>query len=495
MAPKKWTNGKWVTEAKKGWGRNKPGQYTTPAGKVVVDWACGVCDVTADPAYMGNYANQNVCPWCNTEKRLACHMTMETRRARLKAGTLKPKEQAKADREERKKESGEQTTKDKKPPGGSKAEIEAKWLSDLCDDLDAGKITQMEFKERRTKGLPGESNNSGGDQNAGGSGAGAEGATSASTRPQDTNSKWTEVGAKPFELKKKLDLKRKLLKDAEKMEEVPEIIEKLKASVQEAEEKHQAALPVTTKLTQHDKKILDLKWFIEQGQKQLDKAQEQKDWWEQQIQAKKDKQAVLKSDLDKAEEAKKAFMASEGIKEPEEGEPTAPTPSFELFTQQARDFVFEQDDSDEAKEAQKAIVLVQNFVTKQAEARRAYLLPGWNDGAGNPEEVSDDEGFEEEGEEDEEADEAELMEDIKQLTAKMPTQKGKDGNQPLMLSVEENAKLRKEAKDIQKERKEKEGKAVRSSKPIAKKHLKQSGKKHGPTLTTKKDQDVVEEGK
>ena len=210
----------------------------------------------------------------------------------------------------------------------------------------------------------------------------------------------------------------------------------------------------------------------------------------------KDKQAVLKSDLDKAEEAKKAFMASEGIKEPEEGEPTAPTPSFELFTQQARDFVFEQDDSDEAKEAQKAIVLVQNFVTKQAEARRAYLLPGWNDGRGNPEEISDDEGHqEEEEEEDEEEDEAELMADIKQLAAKLPTQQGKDSNQPVMLSVEENAKLRKEAKDIQKERKEKEGKAVRGSKPIAKKHLKQSGKKHGLILTAKKDQDAVEEGK
>ena len=64
-----------------------------------------------------------------------------------------------------------------------------------------------------------------------------------------------------------------------------------------------------------------------------------------------------------------------------------------------------------------------------------------------------------------------------------------------MLSVEENAKLRKEAKDRQKERKEKEGKTVRSSKAIGKKHLKQSGKKHGLTLAAKKDQDAAEEGK
>ena len=132
---------------------------------------------------------------------------------------------------------------------------------------------------------------------------------------------------------------------------------------------------------------------------------------------------------------------------------------------------------------------MQDYFTKQAEARRVELQSGG--GANEPEEISDDEW----PEEDEDADEAELMEDIKQHAAKLPTQMGKDSNQPVMLSVEENAKLRKEAKDRQKERKEKEGTTVRNSKAIGKKHLKQSGKKHGLTLAAKKDQDAAEEGK
>ena len=76
-----------------------------------MDWACGICDVDADPAYQGKYANQSYCPKCKTEKRLACHMTMETRRARIQAGTLKPKAQARADREARTRGDKDQKTK------------------------------------------------------------------------------------------------------------------------------------------------------------------------------------------------------------------------------------------------------------------------------------------------------------------------------------------------------------------------------------------------
>ena len=87
------------------------------------------------------------------------------------------------------------------------------------------------------------------------------------------------------------------------------------------------------------------------------------------------------------------------------------------------------------------------------------------------------------------------MEDIKQHAAKLPTQPGKDSSQPVMLSVEENAKLRKEAKARQKEKKEEEGKTVKGNKAIGKKHLKQHGKKNGPTLAAKKDQDAADDGK
>ena len=87
------------------------------------------------------------------------------------------------------------------------------------------------------------------------------------------------------------------------------------------------------------------------------------------------------------------------------------------------------------------------------------------------------------------------MEDIKQHAAKLPTQDGKDNSQPVALSCEDYAKLRREAKARQNEKKEKEGKTVKGNKAIGKKHLKQNGKKNGPTLAAKKDQDAADDGK
>ena len=86
------------------------------------------------------------------------------------------------------------------------------------------------------------------------------------------------------------------------------------------------------------------------------------------------------------------------------------------------------------------------------------------------------------------------MEDIKQHAAKLPTQAGKDSSQPVMLSVEENAKLRKEANARQKEQKEKEGKTVKGNKAIGKKHLNKMGRRmgqHSPQRKTRTRQMMV----
>ena len=150
MANKVWKHGKWVSEGKKGWDGGWKGQHTTKGGKILVDWACGICDLEADPAYLGNYANQNFCPKCKTEKRLACHMTMETRRARIKAGTLKPKAQARAEREAKKTGSQDQTTRENMQDHpvvfdeeAANNKYHAKLLKDHLDE----KITKAQMKE------------------------------------------------------------------------------------------------------------------------------------------------------------------------------------------------------------------------------------------------------------------------------------------------------------------------------------------------------------
>ena len=140
MAPKKvWVNGKWAKPKwDDAWGNQKRG------GKIVVDWACGNCDQQADPAYLGCYANQDNCPRCWTHKSLCQHMTMATRTERLKAGTLKPKVQAKADREARKNASNA-TGK------GSTEESDEKFQAQLLKDYLAGNITKEELEKVATK--------------------------------------------------------------------------------------------------------------------------------------------------------------------------------------------------------------------------------------------------------------------------------------------------------------------------------------------------------
>ena len=120
----------------------------------------------------------------------------------------------------------------------------------------------------------------------------------------------------------------------------------MRASVKEAGEKHQASLPAATKLSQYDKAIGDIKWYIERGQKQLGHAQEQRDWWSQQVQAKTESQEVLTADLGKAEEAKKAFMLNEGIQEPKKNQLSEPALTFQLFTKEAKDMIWEEDESE-----------------------------------------------------------------------------------------------------------------------------------------------------
>ena len=212
MAPKmnQWANGKWGKWAKGNWNGGPGGQHK--GGKV--DWACGICDVEADPTYQGNYANQDFCPFCKTEKRLACHMTMETRRARIRAGTLKPKAQARAEREARQtgNPGNAAAGKDKANDiaGDAKA-ADNKYIAYLWQEMMAGKIDIDKMKELTAKGRPPENSskpNSVGGQSAGDPGAGAEGATSASTQPHDVNSQWTRAGPTPSELKKNWD-KRK----------------------------------------------------------------------------------------------------------------------------------------------------------------------------------------------------------------------------------------------------------------------------------------------
>jgi len=184
-------------------------------------------------------------------------------------------------------------------------------------------------------------------------------------------------------------------------------------------------------------------------------------------------------------------MDKEGIQETKENQLNEPIQRFELYTKEARDMVFEDDESEDAKSAQTPLLEVQRFVVKKAEAKQTHLLQGWNDG--DPEDDMSEEELPEDtfDEDDEEA----LMEDIRQHAAKLPTQEGKENGEPALLSLEAHAKLRSEAKARQKAAREKEGKTSKNSKPSGKAKpskdglVKQGGKKHGPTpAANKKDQ-------
>jgi len=246
---------------------------------------------------------------------------METRRARIKVGTLKPKAQARAEREARKNGSQAQTTKDKIQPVVFDAEAaDAKYHSQLLDDLIAEKITQEEMKELRIKGRPTDKNSKGG-QSAGGLVGAVGGDIPTSTKPGDfvQDAGWVKAGPDLKEIRKKLNHKKYVLKLMEGDDSTTsEQLEMQKAAVKEWIEKHQAALPTHTKLDQHDKEINDLKWQSENAEQQIGKGRSQIEWWTDQVQEQIDAKAVTDDKLVKAIEAKKQFMLAEGIEENKE---------------------------------------------------------------------------------------------------------------------------------------------------------------------------------
>ena len=77
-------------------------------------------------------------------------MTMEVRTARLKAGTLKTKEQARADREKRKKGNDDTTGAGNVTIISPEANFDV--LTKLIKDLKAKKITEEEFDRMRAEG-------------------------------------------------------------------------------------------------------------------------------------------------------------------------------------------------------------------------------------------------------------------------------------------------------------------------------------------------------
>ena len=138
-------------------------------------------------------------------------------------------------------------------------------------------------------------------------------------------------------------------------------------------------------------------------------------------------------------------MLEEGIEENKEGNENQnqeTAAEFEFVSQQAKGFVFKTDGGDEAMQAQAAYLLLQNYTYKCFKEQQANSIPGWSDG--NPEgDMSDDDGDDDEHDEE---DEKALMDDIKQHAALLPTQVGKDSSEPLLISIEDHAKLTSDAK-------------------------------------------------
>ena len=208
-------------------------------------------------------------------------------------------------------------------------------------------------------------------------------------------------------------------------------------------------------------------------------AQEERDWWSQQIQTKTDRQEVLTGDFKKAEEAKKEFMTKEGIQEPKENQLTEPALTFQLYTQEAKDMIWEEDENEEAEETQKALLVVQKYAATKTEAKKANLVTGWN-GANPEDEMSADE-LPELSDEEEDDDEETMMEEFKKASGDKPH------------TLEEWVKYRKE----QKEKRDKEGgKTSKHTKVSGKtKKEKKNGKKNGPALASKKEQGATSDGK
>ena len=483
MAPKKvWVNGKWTNPKWEGaWGNHKRG------GKIVVDWACGNCDQQADPAYLGCYANQDYCPRCWTHKSQCQHMTMATRTEQLKAGTLKPKAQANAEREVRK-----NAANPVHPQPGVLDEKAAddKFHAYLLDELIAERMSQEQVAQAKLKGRPLQGNAANQVQDPGKVDGAAGGQPAATTKPNDFDQ---PQGPTLREINNKLHHNKYILKLLEKDEtSSPEQITAAKAAVKEWEDKQQAALPAKTKLAVHDKAISDLRQEAETASRQIEKGKIQLDWWREHVDAKVDALAVTNDKITAAEEGKRLFMLQEGIKEEPEEQPQEPEVKLDPFTREFKELVFEIDDSEEAAEAQKTMQLLASFANKKKAQGRAWAGADYEDF--DADESSDEE--EEENHDEYFQDEAEIMADIREQWAALPKQ-GEGKEEPKM-TFEDIASFRgiavrklkeRKAKDKEakktKESKTKEGK---SKKPKANQVKNGNGKKNSTATSSKKDQ-------
>ena len=193
-------------------------------------------------------------------------------------------------------------------------------------------------------------------------------------------------------------------------------------------------------------------------------------------------------------------MLKEGIKEEPEGDQLQePEETFDLFTKEAKELVFDTDGSEEAAEAQRALQLVTRYVSKKHEEKRAQ---GIANGESHDDIDIDESSDEEEEEYDDEyfQDEAELMADIKEQSAALPT--GGEGEEGQKMTIEQQlnkvAEFRANAVTRLRERKakEKEAKKTKESKAkegkIKKPKTNQvnngNGKKKSVAASSRKDQ-------
>ena len=126
-------------------------------------------------------------------------MKMGTRSAKLAAGTLKPKEQARAEREARKNGSEAQTTTQGsiQPVVFDEKTADDRFHAKFLGGYLAKNITQQELEQAKSKGRPPEVKMQRGEvQSTDEQGGAAGGGTPASTQPGDygQNSGWTRKG-------------------------------------------------------------------------------------------------------------------------------------------------------------------------------------------------------------------------------------------------------------------------------------------------------------
>ena len=168
-------------------------------------------------------------------------------------------------------------------------------------------------------------------------------------------------------------------------------------------------------------------------------------------------------------------MLNEGIQEPKKNQLSEPALTFQLFTQEAKDMIWEEDESEEGEEAQAALLVVQKYALKKAEAKKANLMtdskPEDEMAADELPELSEDEGEDDEGMD---------MEELKK----------KSGDKPPTL--EEYQKYRKEPKEKREKEAAKSSKHIKTSGKISKVKV---GKKNAPTIAAKKELDENSDGK